>query len=69
MLTQIHKIEVDKWNEGVRIGNDPGVEFIKEWIREHGEEFKRLWNKSCCKNCIRCDECGHKLIEECEDFS
>jgi len=69
MLTQIHKIKIDKWNEGVKIQDDPGVEFIKEWIQKHGADFKKLWNKSCCKDCIHCNDCGYKVVEKCKDFS
>lgn len=66
MSTQIHKIDVDKWNEGVKIKHDPGVEFITEWIEKYGAEFHKLWDKSLCKDCIHCDECGHEVVEECE---
>jgi hypothetical protein len=66
MLAQIHKIEADKWNEGVKIQDDPGVEYIIKWIRENGEEFKKLWAKSLCKNCIYCNDCGYKVLEICD---
>ena len=69
MLNQIHKIEIEKWNEGVKIQDDPGMEYVLKWIREHGEEFKKLWNKSLCKDCIHCEDCGYKVLEKCEEFS
>ena len=66
METQIHKIDVDKWNEGVRIQDDPGAEFIKKWIEKYGDEFHKWWINSICKDCIHCDECGYKVKEECK---
>lgn len=68
MLNQCHKIDIDKWNEGERIKNDPGMEFVLEWIRENGAEFHRLWDVSICKDCIRCEDCGYKVVEECKKF-
>jgi hypothetical protein len=65
MTVQIHKIDVDKWNEGIRIQADPGAKFINDWIKKYGAEFRRLWIKSYCKDCIFCDECGHELVNEC----
>jgi len=66
MLNQIHKIEIDKWCEGEKIEGDPGVDFIKKWIRENGSKFHELWDKSLCKDCIHCEECGFKLKEKCK---
>ncbi len=68
MLNQIHKIEIEKWDEGVKIHDDPGIEYILKWIRENGEEFHRLWDKSICKDCIHCNDCGYKVVEKCKDF-
>lgn len=68
MLNQIKKIDIDKWNEGVRTQDDPGLEYIIEWIRKYGQEFHILWNKSLCKNCIHCEDCGYKVTERCEKY-
>jgi hypothetical protein len=68
MLNQIHKIDIDKWNEGERIHNDPGIEYILKWIRENGQKFHELWNKSVCKDCIHCEKCGYKVLKECDKY-
>ena len=68
MMNQIHKIDIDKWNEGIRQNDDPGVDFILQWIRKNGATFHELWNKSLCKECVHCDECGFKVKEKCNRF-
>ena len=68
MINQVHKIEIDKWNEGERTDKDPGVDFIVQWIRKNGATFKELWKKSICKSCIHCDECGFEVKEECKKY-
>ena len=68
MINQVHKIEIDKWNEGVRINNDPGVDFILKWIRKNGATFHELWDNSRCKDCVRCDDCGYKVKKDCEKY-
>ena len=68
MLIQIEKINIEKWNEGVRTNKDPGTPFIMKWIKENGAEFKRLWNKSLCKHCKNCEKCGYKVLTECNEY-
>lgn len=36
-------IEVAKWLLGEKLGRDPGDEFVREWISEHGREFRDNW--------------------------
>lgn len=45
MQAQIHEIELAKWYEGERIGEDPGAEFIRDWINKNSQSFRNNWNK------------------------
>ena len=63
------KIEIDKWNEGIKIHHDPGPEFTPKWIDEHGAEFHQKWLKCKCRTCTKSDECGHKELMECNEYN
>lgn len=41
MEKQVHDIEVAKYYEGIRIGRDPGQEFVKKWILDHAAEYRK----------------------------
>lgn len=68
LKTQKKKIEIDKWNEGCRINNDPGQEYILSWIDQNAHWFRQKWEKSLCKDCRRLADCGIELRSECETF-
>jgi hypothetical protein len=40
---EIHQMEVDKWCEGVRIGRDPGQEYVFWWIKNRANNFRKLY--------------------------
>ena len=68
MRVQKKKIELDKWFEGCRIKDDPGEVFVLTWIASNGAWFRQLWNNSSCKNCMLCENCGHLLMQNCEQY-
>lgn len=43
MAAQTDAIEVAKWLLGEKLGRDPGQEFVMQWIKEHGQEFRDNW--------------------------
>ena len=43
MSAQTDAIEVAKWLLGEKRGRDPGQEFVMQWIKEHGQEFRDNW--------------------------
>lgn len=43
MSAQTDAIEVAKWLLGEKLGRDPGQEFVMQWIKEHGHEFRDNW--------------------------
>lgn len=43
MAAQADAIEVAKWLLGEKLGRDPGQEFVMQWIKEHGHEFRDNW--------------------------
>ncbi|MFW6219606.1 MAG: hypothetical protein ACOC33_02055 [bacterium] len=65
LVSQIKKIQIDKWIEGVHTSSDPGEEYVIKWISEQASSFRDAWNKSCCKSCINNNECGYLVKKEC----
>lgn len=43
LAAQKEWIEVAKYYLGQKLGYDPGEAFVRQWIREHGEEFRDNW--------------------------
>jgi hypothetical protein len=41
MQKQIDQINLDKWLEGERIGRDPGDEFVRKWVLERAEKYRK----------------------------
>ena len=41
MHAQCHEIEVAKWLASEKAGCDLGNEFVRDWIRDHGKEFRK----------------------------
>lgn len=46
MQKQIAEIELAKYYEGIRIGRDPGDEFVRKWIKENAEAYREANNPS-----------------------
>lgn len=46
MRKQIAEIELAKYYEGIRIGRDPGEEFVRKWILENAEAYRAAINPS-----------------------
>ena len=68
LQVQMNLIDIDKWNEGMRLHKDPGEEFVREWVEKHAKEFHIKWNKSVCHNCKYQLDCGWELLEQCDKF-
>ena len=68
-LSEIKKIEIDKWDDGMRRHSDPGEQYILEWVEKNAPWFRDAWNKSCCQQCTNCVECGYSVLIECNRFN
>ncbi len=68
MLVQLQIIAIDKWDEGVRIHNDPGEKYIFQWINERSVDFAEKWAGSKCRSCLLVLKCGIKLLKKCENY-
>ena len=68
LRVQIKKIEMDKWCEGCGRKQDPGPEYVLDWIHKNASWFRHAWEVSECKNCQRWADCGVHLKQECQDF-
>ena len=68
LQTEMKKIDEDKWYEGERRHNDPGQEFIVDWINRNAKNWRKEWEVSLCQHCQHWKVCGHKVISQCRDF-
>ena len=69
METQLHRIDVDKWYEGIRIHCDPfQSDYVENWIEKNAVEFKLNYKKSICQHCNKWADCGYKVLTECNEY-
>lgn len=68
LKNQRHKMEIDKWCEGIRLCKDPGEEYNIDWVNQNGAWFHDAWYNSICKNCINWGYCGWKVKQCCNLF-
>ncbi len=68
MEAQIHRIEVDKWEQGVFQHSDPGEDYVLDWVYHNAKEFRDGWQISLCKDCGNLRECGHNALSACDGF-
>ena len=68
MLAQKKKIEIDKWNEGCRVKQDPGQVFVINWIDKNAAWFRDTWDQALCGHCCFVDECGYELKHHCVKY-
>ncbi len=68
MSTQRKKIEIDKWCEGSRINQGPGQAYVLDWIFINAAWFRQAWESSLCKDCSQSGNCGHLVLQECNEF-
>jgi hypothetical protein len=65
---QVRKIDIDKWCEGNRLENDPGQNYILDWIDKNAAWFRSAWNHSLCQSCTQWRSCGHQVLNGCEFY-
>jgi len=68
MLVQVHKIDIDKWCQGVQINSDPGETYIVDWVYNNAKKFRYDWNCSVCQNCSNHNDCGYLALSACENY-
>lgn len=66
--TEVRKIELDKYFEGIDIHGDPGQDFVERWIAENSVDWRKAWDASKCKHCRYWFDCGQELRTECSKF-
>ena len=57
--TEISKINLDKWFKGLETKQDPGEEYIKQWVKENAPVFRKKYNSKKMKE-LKAD-LGHLL--------
>jgi hypothetical protein len=62
------KIDEDKYFRGIEINNDPGQEYVIDWINRNAKKWRDDWDISLCKHCNHWRVCGHKIQQQCEKF-
>ena len=73
---EIAEIEKDKWIESEKAHRDLGKDalgrpsdtFFIQWVSKHGEDFRKKWDKSCCKSC-QCFDCHTEPKEDCPNYT
>ena len=68
LKSEIIKIEIDKWDEGIRRCSDPGEDYVMQWVHDNAKWFRETWDASCCKRCKNNLHCGYTLKKQCEHF-
>ena len=68
LQVETKKIDEDKWYEGLRRNNDPGQDFIIDWINRNAKNWRDEWENSKCQHCKHWKICGHEVRRECKDF-
>lgn len=62
---EIHKIMIDKWIEGERTHSDPGINYEVFWVTQNAQIYRENWEKSLCRTCIFCHDCGYNTLSAC----
>ena len=68
MKVQVHKIDIDKWCQGVQINSDPGEKYVVDWVYSNTKKFRDDWDNSVCKNCPNHRDCGYLALSACENY-
>lgn len=68
LQTEMKKIDLDKYYEGIRIQNDPGQSYVVEWINKNAKFWREQWESSACQHCRHWFVCGHELKTECSSY-
>jgi len=66
--TELKKIDLDKYYEGMRIKDDPGQKFILDWINRNAKNWREEWESSCCQHCKHWFICGQEVRQDCKDY-
>jgi hypothetical protein len=46
MCAQVHEIEIFKWIESEKAGQDLGQEAVKNWIKFYSKSFRESWENA-----------------------
>ncbi len=68
ITVQRKRIDKEKWYKGCDIQQDPGQEFILEWIDNNAAEYRLAWNVSKCKSCTQWHQCGYRVRTICDSY-
>ena len=66
--SEVEKIKIDKWVEGEKIHQDPGLEYELQWIHCNAKNYRDAWCKSKCKKCEFRRECGYNTLSACDKY-
>jgi len=66
---EIKRIEIDKWNEGIRTQSDPGNAYVLYWVEVSASTFRLDWENSLCQNCKDNSNCGWSVKSNCDKYN
>lgn len=62
-------IEESKWYASEKAKRDLEKEgYDEEWIKNHAENFRIMYEKSCCKKCKKIKDCKNIFKVTCESI-
>ncbi len=65
---EVKRIKIDKWVEGERIHQDPGVQFELDWVSKNAEGYRDAWEHSMCRTCLLKRLCGFNALSSCKKY-
>ena len=68
ILCEIMRVDIDKWFEGLEQHQDPGNEYIIEWIKDNAAQYRDDWENSLCCTCTNWEDCGWRALFECDYY-
>jgi len=68
ILCEIMRLDIDKWLEGCNRDEDPGEEFIREWISQNAAKYREAWESSKCSTCASWESCGWRALISCSYY-
>jgi len=68
LIAERKRMEIDKWEMGVKTHSDPGDKYLIKWVQIHGKEWNKEWKRCLCRTCNKYAQCGFKLLKKCDGY-
>ena len=68
ILCEIMRVDLDKWLDGCKKNEDPGNDYVLDWVTKNAAKYREQWESSKCYSCSKWHDCGWKALSECQDY-